>query len=87
MLILTRKIEEEIKIGSDITIKVLSISEGQVKLGISAPGNVAIFRNEIYEKVKLVTIEASESSIEKPKDITKLKITKIRKLSDEDERK
>jgi|YelNatPaOPRAMG01_1025707.scaffolds.fasta_scaffold00063_26 carbon storage regulator len=83
MLILTRKIEEEIKIGSDVTIKVLSISEGQVKLGISAPGNVAIFRSEIYEKVKMVTIEASESCTEKPKDLSKLK---IRKISDEDER-
>ena len=59
MLILTRKTDEEIKIGSDITIKILSVSEGQVKLGFSAPANVEILRGEIYENVKQVTIEAS----------------------------
>ena len=37
MLILTRKFDEEIKIGSDITVKILSVSDGQVKLGITAP--------------------------------------------------
>ncbi len=85
MLILTRKIEEEIQIGTDIQIKILSISEGQVKLGISAPGSVAIFRSEIYEKVKQVTIEASESSDRKLDDMSKLKINNIRKISDDNE--
>ncbi|MHB1687352.1 MAG: carbon storage regulator CsrA [Ignavibacteriaceae bacterium] len=83
MLILTRKIDEDIKIGSGITIKVLSISEGQVKLGISAPENVEIFRGEIYKKVKQVTIEASQNSIYKPKDLSKLQINNIRKLNNE----
>ena len=42
MLILTRKVNEEIKIGPEITVKLLSISEGQIKLGITAPANVEI---------------------------------------------
>ena len=69
MLILTRKIDEEIKIGSEISIKVLSISEGQVKLGIAAPNNVEIFRGEIYQKIKQVTIEALQNSSNKPKEL------------------
>lgn len=85
MLILTRKFDEEIKIGSEITVKVLSISEGQVKLGITAPNNIEIFRGEIYEKVKQVTIEASVQSKQKLADTTKLKINKIRKLTDKNE--
>ena len=83
MLILTRKSDEEIKIGSEITIKVLSISEGQVKLGISAPGSIEILRGEIYEKVKQVTIEASQQSKQKPADLSKLKVNHIRKLNNE----
>ena len=85
MLILTRKFDEEIKIGSDITVKVLSISEGQVKLGITAPGSVEIFRGEIYEKVKQVTIEASLQSKKKLADLSKLKLNKIRKITDKNE--
>ncbi len=83
MLILTRKIDEEIKIDSDITIKVLSISEGQVKIGISAPDKVTILRGEIYQNVKQETIEAVQKSIDKPRDLTKLKVNNIRKLNNE----
>jgi len=85
MLILTRKFDEEIKIGSEITVKILSISDGQVKLGITAPIDVEIFRGEIYDKVKQVTIEASLQSKQKVSDMSKLKINKIRKLTDKNE--
>ena len=83
MLILTRKTDDEIKINSDITIKVLSISDGQVKLGITAPPDVEIFRGEIYEKVKQVTIEASEKSKSKPGDISAVLVSKIRKMNND----
>jgi len=85
MLILTRKFEEEIKIGSDITVKILAVSEGQVKLGITAPKNVEIYRGEIYDKVKQITIEASLLGKNKLADLSKLKLNKIRKLSDKNE--
>jgi carbon storage regulator len=85
MLILTRKFDEEIKIGSEITVKILSISDGQVKLGITAPVDVEIFRGEIYDKIKQVTIEASLQSKQKVSDLSKLKINKIRKLTDKNE--
>ena len=85
MLILTRKFNEEIKIGSEIIVKVLAISDGQVKLGITAPENVEIFRGEIYEKVKQATIEALLSTKQNTADLSKLELNKIRKIIDRNE--
>jgi len=79
MLILSRKKNEKIRIGSDIVVQVLSISDTQVKIGIDAPMYVKILRNEIYEDVKQQTIEATQKSIEKPVDLSKLTINKIKK--------
>ncbi len=50
MLVLTRKTEQSIMIGDDIEIHVLSIRGGKVRLGIDAPSDVPVFRNEIYEQ-------------------------------------
>lgn len=83
MLILTRKTGEEIVINSKITVKVLSVSDGQIKLGISAPSDVEIFRGEIYEKIKQETIEASESSTKKPSELSAMLVNKIRKIEDD----
>jgi carbon storage regulator len=49
MLILTRKLGENIRIGDRIKIIILDVKGGQVKLGIDAPPNVAVHREEIYE--------------------------------------
>ncbi len=80
MLILSRKKNEKIRIGSDIVVQVLSISDTQVKIGIDAPMFVKILRDEIYEDVKRQTIESTQKSIEKPVDLTNLKINKIKKV-------
>jgi len=77
MLVLTRKLNEEIKIGKDIVIKVLSISENQIKIGIDAPRNIQIYRNELYEKVKEETINASRSSSLAKIDLINYKIQKV----------
>lgn len=61
MLILTRKVGESITIGKDIKIKIISIDQGQAKLGFEAPQDVAIFRDELITKVKDQNIEASSS--------------------------
>jgi carbon storage regulator len=50
MLVLTRKMNEEIIIGSDIRITVVEVAPGRVKLGISAPRHVRVDRAEIHEK-------------------------------------
>ena len=59
MLILTRKKDESIVIGNGIVIRVVSIEEGKVKLGISAPGDVSIHRYEVYEAIQRENKEAA----------------------------
>jgi carbon storage regulator len=52
MLILTRKLGENIRIGDKVKIIILEIKGGQVKLGIEAPPHVAVHREEIYERIQ-----------------------------------
>jgi carbon storage regulator len=52
MLILTRKIDEKLMIGDDATVTVLSVKGNQVKIGINAPKEVAVHREEIYKRIK-----------------------------------
>ncbi len=51
MLIRTRKLGENIRIGDKIKITVLDVKGGQVKLGIDAPPHIAVHREEIYQKI------------------------------------
>jgi carbon storage regulator len=52
MLILTRRVGETIKIGDDITVTVLGVKGNQVRVGVDAPKQVPVHREEIYERVK-----------------------------------
>lgn len=52
MLVLTRCIDESIKIGNDITVVVLAVRGNQVRIGINAPKNVEVYRQEIYLRVQ-----------------------------------
>ena len=52
MLILTRKVGESILIGDDVSITTLGIQGRQVRIGISAPPEVSVHREEIYEKIQ-----------------------------------
>ncbi|MCK9211160.1 MAG: carbon storage regulator CsrA [Ignavibacteriaceae bacterium] len=83
MLILTRKIDEEIIIDSQIKIKIISISENNIKLGITAPPNIEILRGEIYEKVVQSTREAFSQSKSGVAPLPKLKINKLNKKNEE----
>ncbi|MEE8057365.1 MAG: carbon storage regulator CsrA [Pseudomonadales bacterium] len=51
MLVLTRRIKETIKIGDDITITTLDIQGNQVRLGITAPKDIEVHREEIYNRI------------------------------------
>jgi carbon storage regulator len=51
MLILTRRVSEQINIGDEITVVVLRVRGNQVGLGINAPRSVAVHRQEIYERL------------------------------------
>ena len=48
MLVLTRKVGERIRIGDEVTLQVLEVRGGQVRLGLSAPADVRIYREEIF---------------------------------------
>lgn len=61
MLVLTRKINESIMIGDNIEIMVLDVRENQVKIGIRAPRDVSIHRQEVYEEIKAENMRAQTS--------------------------
>ena len=52
MLILTRKVGENLLIGDDISITVLSVRGNQVKIGVDAPNDISVHREEIYHRIK-----------------------------------
>lgn len=60
MLILTRKQGESVAIGDEIQVTVVEIQGKQVKLGVRAPREIAVHRQEIYEKIQQENIRASQ---------------------------
>ncbi|MCX7746387.1 MAG: carbon storage regulator CsrA [Clostridia bacterium] len=65
MLVLTRKKEQSIMIGDNIEITIVDIQGDQVRIGINAPKNVAIYRKEIYLEI----IEENKKASEVKKDV------------------
>ena len=61
MLILTRKVGESIILGDAVKVKVVAIEGGQIKLGFEAPNEIAIFREEVIDKIKNLNKEASQT--------------------------
>lgn len=58
MLILTRRPGNQIRIGDDITVTVLSVKGNQVRIGVDAPGDVSVHREEVFERIQ----EADQSA-------------------------
>ena len=52
MLILTRRIGETLMVGDDVTITVLGVKGNQVRIGVNAPKDVAVHREEIYQRIQ-----------------------------------
>ncbi len=52
MLIVTRKLQESVMIGNDVTLTVLGVKGNQVRIGINAPKNITVHREEIFERIR-----------------------------------
>jgi carbon storage regulator len=62
MLILTRRVGEAVMIGNEVTITVLGVKGNQVRIGINAPKDVAVHREEIFERIKREHDEPSSAA-------------------------
>jgi carbon storage regulator len=72
MLVISRKINEKIKIGEDIEITIISIDKNQVKIGIEAPKDVTILRAELIEQI----------TAENKKAVQKIDMDTLKNISD-----
>ena len=61
MLILSRKVNEKVVIGEDISVSIIEIRGDQVRIGIDAPKKVKVFRQEVFDAIKAENKEASKS--------------------------
>jgi len=59
MLVLTRKLGEVIRIGDNVTVRVLEVKGNQVRLGVDAPADVRIYREEVYRAIRKENEEAA----------------------------
>jgi carbon storage regulator len=62
MLILSRKINEKIMIGDDISISIIEIRGDQVRIGVDAPKTVKVFRQEVFDAIRAENKAAAEST-------------------------
>ena len=69
MLVLTRKPGQSIMIGDGVEVQVLSVAGEKVRLGITAPRDVSIFRNEVYERIEGETESADEEIDEETNEV------------------
>jgi len=62
MLILSRKVNQKIQIGDDIFLTIIEVHGDQVKIGVEAPKNVKVYRQEVIEAIQTENRQASSAS-------------------------
>lgn len=65
MLILTRRVGETLMVGDNVTVTVLGVKGNQVRIGVNAPKDVAVHREEIYDRIRKET-EGEDGSDQNP---------------------
>jgi carbon storage regulator len=60
MLILTRRVGETLMVGDDVTVTVLGVKGNQVRIGVNAPKDVSVHREEIYQRIQREKSQESE---------------------------
>jgi carbon storage regulator len=51
MLVLTRRVTESVRIGDEVTVTILGMKRGQIRIGVSAPKSTAVHREEVYRRI------------------------------------
>jgi carbon storage regulator len=63
MLILTRRVGETLMVGDEVTVTVLGVKGNQVRIGVNAPKEVAVHREEIYQRIKQEQVDAADANV------------------------
>ena len=74
MLILTRRVGETLKVGDDVSVTVLGIRGSQIRIGITAPKGIGVYREEIYDKKRNSDEQPAEDAKE-AKDTSKIVVS------------
>jgi carbon storage regulator len=61
MLILTRRVGETLMVGDDVTVTVLGVKGNQVRIGVNAPKDVSVHREEIYQRIQKEKADAKQT--------------------------
>jgi carbon storage regulator len=81
MLILTRRIQESVKVGDEVTVTILGVKGNLVRIGVTAPKSIAVHRSEVYERIqagapppgtRVHVLFAAETAATVPSDVPRI---------------